>query len=46
MFSEKAAAEIADGAAFEWIERMTAVVERARHLQGRRRIRGDTVESH
>ena len=32
MFSQKAAAQIADGAAFEWIERTAAVVERARGL--------------
>jgi len=32
MFSQKAAAEIADGAAPEWIERTAAVVERARDL--------------
>jgi probable F420-dependent oxidoreductase len=32
MFSQKAAAEIADGAAPKWIEQTTAVVERARDL--------------
>jgi probable F420-dependent oxidoreductase len=32
MFSQKAAAEIADGAALEWIERTAPVVERARNL--------------
>jgi hypothetical protein len=32
MFSQKSAAEIADGAAPEWIQRTTAVVERARYL--------------
>ncbi|MEA2626245.1 MAG: hypothetical protein QOD06_2290 [Candidatus Binatota bacterium] len=32
MFSQKAAAEIADGAAPEWIDRTAAVVERARDL--------------
>jgi probable F420-dependent oxidoreductase len=32
MFSQKSAAEIADGAAPEWIQRTTAVVERARGI--------------